>query len=182
MRIPPLLVVLAVGLLAGPAAPHDTAIRVPPSAELRPAWTEFKWPFPADQWGIGRAFVCKPAQCGVEVSLYLRPKIGFCKCATGVDDDEELERIGDLALVSEDALALGPGHVIEVAWMQGRSRAYDLTGSAQRRLLSIGFNDRCDVFVALMTLGAGDREVLEAAVLTFLNSERVLRWVKWVLS
>ncbi|HSV22496.1 MAG TPA: hypothetical protein VLJ17_05640 [Xanthobacteraceae bacterium] len=44
-------------------------------------------------------------------------------------------------------------------------------------MLSVGFNDRCDAIVAL---GAGDQ--LEPAVLAFLNSERVLRWVKWPLS
>jgi hypothetical protein len=173
--------VLGVGLLAAPAVPRDTAAPEQPAAELRPAWTEFKWPFPVDQWGIGRAFVCQPAACGLEVKLYLRPKIGFCKCATGVDDDEELERVGDLALVSENAVELGPGHVIEVAWMGGRSRAYGLKNRAQGHALSIGFNDRCDVFVALVTLGAGDRDVLEPAVLAFLNSERVQRWMKWVL-
>jgi hypothetical protein len=176
-----LCVVVASGMLAAPAVPRDLAVLAQPPAELKPAWTEFKWPFPVDQWGLGRAFVCKPAQCGVEVKLYLRPKIGFCKCATGVDDDEELERVGDLALVNESAHALGPGRVIEVAWMQGRSRAYGATGATTTHLLSIGFNDRCDVFVALATLGAGDREVLESAVLAFLNSERVQRWVKWVL-
>jgi hypothetical protein len=181
MRMALLPLVFVVGLLAAPAAPPDTAPPAQPRAELRPAWTEFKWPFPVDQWGIGRAFVCKPAECGVEVKLYLRPKIGFCKCATGVDDDEELDRVGDLALVNENALALGPGHVIEVAWMQGRSRAYGVADKAQGHVLSIGFNDRCDVFVALATLGAGDREVLEPAVLAFLNSERVQRWVKWLL-
>jgi hypothetical protein len=176
-----LCIVAASGLLAAPAAPRDTAASAQPPAELRPAWTEFKWPFPVDQWGIGRAFVCKPAECGVEVKLYLRPKIGFCKCATGVDDDDELERIGDLGLISDNARALGSGRVIEVAWMQGRSRTYGATDPTKGRVLSIGFNDRCDVFVAVATLGVGNREVLEPAVLAFLNSERVLRWVKWVL-
>jgi len=42
-----------------------------------------------DQWGIGRAFACEATACGVEVNVYVRPKIGFCKCATGVDDDDE---------------------------------------------------------------------------------------------
>ena len=181
MRMAFLSLVLGVGLLAAPAAPRDTAAPAQPLAELRPAWTEFKWPFPIDQWGIGRAFVCKPAECGVEVKLYLRPKIGFCKCATGVDDDEELERVGDLALISENAFALGPGHVIEVGWMPGRSRAYGVKNRAPGRALSIGFNDRCDVFVALVALDAGDQDFLEPAVLAFLNTERMLRWIKWVL-
>jgi hypothetical protein len=181
MRTALLPVIFGVGLVAAPAVPRDVTEPAPPLAEVHAAWTEFKWPFPVDQWGIGRAFVCKPAECGVEVNLYLRPKIGFCKCATGVDDDEELQRVGDLALVNENAVALSPGHVIEVAWMQGRSRTYGVTAPTKGRILSIGFNDRCDVFVALATLGAGDREVLEPAVLAFLNSERVQRWVKWVL-
>jgi hypothetical protein len=182
MRKVLLSIVIGVGLLAVPAATHDQLVLGRLSDELRPAWTEFKWPFPVDQWGIGRAFECKAAECGVEVNVYLRPKIGFCKCATGVDDDDELERVSDNALIAADTVALGPGRIVEVAWMQGRSRAYLVSGTAQGLVLSIGFNDRCDVMVALATLGAGDRDVLEPAVLAFLNSDRVQRWVRWLLS
>jgi hypothetical protein len=171
--------VVGIGLMAAPGAIQSIPAR--PPAELQPAWTEFKWPFPVDQWGIGRAFVCKPAECGVEVNVYLRPKIGFCKCATGVDDDDELERVGDLPLIGGNAVALGAGGPIEVAWMKGRSRSYGVTDPTPGRVLSIGFNDRCDVIVALAAIGAGEQEVLEPAVLAFLNGERVLRWVKWLL-
>ena len=73
----------------GEAAARDT----------RPAWTEIGWPFPIDQWGSGKAFNCKPSDCSAEINLYVRAKIGFCNCATGVADDEELERVGDLPLV-----------------------------------------------------------------------------------
>jgi hypothetical protein len=59
----------------------------------RPVWTEVKWPFPIDQWGTGRAFVCKAGDCGSEVKLYLRAKLGSCNCATGVADDADLDRI-----------------------------------------------------------------------------------------
>jgi len=173
------IAVVGIGLMLASGAIYGVLAR--PPAEIQPAWTEFKWPFPVDQWGIGRAFVCKPAECGVEVNLYLRPKIGFCKCATGVDDDDELERVADHALIGGNTVAVGQGRPIEVAWMQGRSRAYGVSGAAHGRILSIGFNDQCDVFVALATLGAGDREVLEPAVLAFLSSERVQRWVKWLL-
>jgi len=169
-------VVVGISLMAAPGAIPSVPGR--PAAELAPAWTEFKWPFPVDQWGIGRAFVCKPQECGVEVNVYLRPKIGFCKCATGVDDDDELERVGDLALIGGNAIALGAGRPIEVARMKGRSRSY---GAAQGGVLSIGFNDQCDVIVALAAIGAGDQGVLEPAVLAFLNGERVQRWVKWLL-
>ena len=31
--------------------------------------------------GPRQGFRCKPADCGAEVNLYLRAKIGFCNCA-----------------------------------------------------------------------------------------------------
>src|SRR3954467_15287327 len=68
---------------------------------IKPVWAETKWPFPIDQWGTGRAFACGPQDCGAEVSLYIRPKIGFCNCATGVADNAELERVADTELVSQ---------------------------------------------------------------------------------
>jgi hypothetical protein len=182
MRIALLSVIFGTGLLAASAMPYDIPAPARPPAELQPAWTEYKWPFPLDQWGIGRAFVCKPAACGVEVNIYLRPKIGFCKCATGVDDDDELERIGDHALIGGNTVALGSGRPIEVAWMKGRIRSYQVTHTAQRRVLSIGFNDQCDVMVALATLGTGDQDLLEPAVLAFLGSERMVRWIKWLMN
>jgi hypothetical protein len=80
--------------------------RVAPRDE--PVWTEGKWPFPIDQWGDGWAFECKGAVCGTNVNLYLRPKIGFCNCQTGVADDEELDRVSDIDLIAAKA-ALGPG-------------------------------------------------------------------------
>jgi hypothetical protein len=183
MRTALLSIVAWVGFLTVPAATPQVSAPAQPAAELHPAWTEFKWPFPIDQWGIGRAFVCRPAECGVEVDVYLRPKIGFCKCDTGVDGDDELERVGDNELIGADTVALAPGRPIEVAWMKGRSRPYrgaDPTAAGQ--FLSIGFNDQCDVIVALATLGGGDPKALEPAVLAFLNSDKVLRWVKWLLS
>ena len=65
-----------------------------PSSRDRPVWTEVVWPFPIDEWGGGWAFQCKAADCGIDIKLYLRPKIGFCNCQTGVADDEELDRVG----------------------------------------------------------------------------------------
>ena len=62
---------------------------------MHPVWSEMQWPFPMDQWGKGKAFRCKASDCGSEVSVYVRAKIGFCNCTTGVSDDEELDRISD---------------------------------------------------------------------------------------
>jgi hypothetical protein len=176
----PFAVVLAgIVVAAGSLSLFGVRASTKAPVEIRPAWTQVKWPFPLDQWGIGRAYMCKPADCGIEVNIYFRPKVGFCKCETGVNDDEELDRVSDNELLASKPVALGPGRPIEVGWMKGRSRVYQVSDAA--RVLSIAFNDRCDVIVALATLGAGDREVLEPAVLAFLNSERVQRWVKWLL-
>ena len=97
------------------------------SSRDRPAWTEAAWPFPIDQWGQGWAFQCKAAECGIEVSLYLRPKIGFCNCQTGVADDEELDRVNDVDLAGSERSALGPGRPITVHrhYFAGRSTMLD---------------------------------------------------------
>jgi hypothetical protein len=46
--------------------------------------------------GRGKAFRCKAADCGGEVQLYVRAKLSFSNCATGVADDGDLEQMGDL--------------------------------------------------------------------------------------
>jgi hypothetical protein len=168
------------GLLAGDAA--TVGVGRPPDATkpLRAAWTEVKWPFSLDQWGIGRAFVCRAADCGAEINLYLRAKLGFCNCATGVSDDDELDRVGDLELFSDKFRGLSEGRFISVGWMKGRSRPYqiDVRYGAPRTALAIAFNDKCDVVVATI---AADRErlsVAERAALDFLNGDLVLRWAE----
>jgi hypothetical protein len=177
----PFAVVLA-GIVVAAGSVSLFGVRAPTKApvEIRPVWTQVKWPFLLDQWGIGRAYVCKPADCGVEVNIYFRPKIGFCKCETGVNDDEELERVSDNELLATKPVALGPGRPIEVGWMKGRSRIYEVSDTA--RVLSIAFNDRCDVIVAVATLGASAQDTLEPEVIAFLNSDPVLRLVKWLIS
>ena len=146
----------------------------------RPVWTNAMWPFLIDQWGQGWAYQCKAADCGTEVNLYLRPKIGFCNCQTGVADDEELDRVSDVDLIGSDISALGPGQPITVHSMKGRSRAYSVGTPAAKSVLSLAFNNRCDVIVA--TVVAGDDPVAqEQTVLEFLNGDLVLHWAETVL-
>ena len=45
------------------------------------------------------------ADCGTEVNIYIRAKIGFCNCTTGVADDEELDRISDFDLFGNELAA-----------------------------------------------------------------------------
>jgi hypothetical protein len=182
-----LTVVVVLGLAGATAgylailALMDNGIAV--STPGRPIWTEAKWPFPIDQWGTGRAFNCKPADCGTEVVLYLRAKIGFCNCATGVADDEELERVGDVDLVGSQSSALGPGQPITVHWMKGRSRSYAVGGRvpSARSALSLAFNDRCDAIVATAVVEGDRPSAVEPAVLEFLNGDLVLRWAESTL-
>ena len=96
--------------------------RPQPWYATRTTFAEVQWPFPLDQWGRGKAFECGTADCGTKVRLYIRAKIGFCNCETGVADDEELERISDFIFVGDKVSAMGDGRPISVGWMKGRSR------------------------------------------------------------
>jgi hypothetical protein len=162
--------VAAFGLVAAGGAMQYAA------ASPQPVWAEVPWPFPIDQWGKGKAFTCKAADCGTQVTVYIRAKIGFCNCSTGVADDEELDRISDFDLVGNRTAAQAPGHPIAVAWMKGRSRPFDAEGLRGARVsaLSVGFNDRCDAIVATAVVAPGRAIEIEPAVLAFLNSRPVL--------
>ena len=181
-RIAAIGAVLAVGIGGGAvflAAKPPVDARLNSSGEAQ-AWSEAAWPFPIDQWGEGWAYQCKAADCGTDVDLYLRPKLGFCNCQTGVADDQELDRVSDLDLVGSERSALGPGRPITVQWMKGRSRGYRVAAPSVKPVLELAFNDRCDVIVA--TVVAGDDPLAqEAAVLEFLNGDLILHWAEQVL-
>ena len=145
-----------------------------------PVWTEVAWPFPVDPWGKGKAFRCKAADCGAEVNLYLRAKIGFCDCTTGVADDEALDRMGDLVLVG-DVSPLGNGRPVSIAWMKGRSRAYALNARQGKTVISVAFNERCDMIVATAVLGHDRPADTEPSVIEFLNGNTVMRWAEITL-
>src|SRR5712672_3647627 len=85
-------------------------------------WQEMTWPFPRDGWPAGRAFHCAGEPCGDDVELYVRPKIGFCNCDGGVADDDEVDRVTDLDLMSERFAPREPGKAIRVAGIPGRLR------------------------------------------------------------
>jgi hypothetical protein len=168
------------GALAWLAIGHATDAAV---SRSHPVWTEVQWPFLLDQWGRGKAFRCAAADCGAEVNLYVRAKIGFCNCATGVADDEELERLSDFDLMGGGVAQLGDGRPVAVAWMQGRSRPYAIASPARagRSGLSIAFNDRCDAIVATVVLDHDRPAAIEPGVIDFLNSRTVLRWAEVTL-
>jgi len=97
-----------------------------------------------------------------------------------VADDEELDRVSDVDLVGNGGSALGPGRPITVHWMKGRSRGYRVGAPSAKSVLSLAFNDRCDVIVATVVAG-NDPVAQEQVVLDFLNGDLVLNWAKVVL-
>ena len=143
----------------------------------RPLWVETKWPFPMDQWGEGKAFQCKAADCGRDLRLYVRAKIGFCSSTIGVADDSELERLSDFDFM-KGAVARGGSHEIAVAWMKGRLRTYTI--GAGTTATSIAYNNESDALVATI-VADGAEPAAEPIVIAFLSGEPMQRWVKKTL-
>ena len=183
MRRTSIIIAIAAFALGGMVGAYALLVERGAGGEPHPAWSETPWPFPIDQWGKGKAFRCKSADCGTEVTVYVRAKIGFCNCSTGVSDDEELDRISDYDLLGNKLAAQGPGREIKVAWMKGRSRAFAVSGAprSSRSALSVGFNDRCDAIIATAVHGAERSAEIEPIVLDLLNSKPVIRWAEVTL-
>jgi len=164
-------VLLALGALTGVTACESVASRVG-------NWREIAWPFPRDGWPAGRAFRCDTTSCGASVEVYVRPKIGFCNCDSGVTDDDEVDRVADLDLMSERFAPIEPGQAVRVAEMPGRIRAYDLKmpDGSQRAAVGIAVSRRCDLMVAVAQ-GRGDVTSVRRVALEFLASADVVRWM-----
>jgi hypothetical protein len=181
MRRWPIIVgaALAIGALSTVAA-----VQYAPPAEGRHAWQkiarwqEIAWPFPRDGWPAGRAFRCEAASCGAEVELYVRPKIGFCNCDSGVADDDEVDRVADLDLISQRFAPLQPGKAVHLAGMSGRLRSYDLAmpDGARHAAVGIAVSHRCDLLVAVAQ-GTGAASELQRVALEFLASHEMKHWM-----
>jgi hypothetical protein len=161
---------LALGGLSGVAAYESAA---PQAAN----WQEIAWPFPRDGWPKGRAFRCDGAACG-GVEVYVRPKKGFCNCDSGVADDDEVDRVADLDLMSDRFAAREAGKVVRVADMPGRIRAYDLDmqDGSRRTAVGIAVSRRCDLLVAVAQ-GRGEAADVRRAALEYLGSAEMTRWM-----
>jgi hypothetical protein len=175
------LAVLAGGALSGVgvyehAPPQGQGLQKIGLQEI--AWREIAWPFPRDGWPAGRAFRCTVASCGDDVEVYVRPKIGFCNCDSGVADDDEVDRVADLDLMSERFVPLEPGRVIRIAGMPGRLRSYDLSMSDGSRHAAVGIavSRRCDLLVAVAQ-GKGAAAGVQRVALEFLATSDMAGWM-----
>jgi hypothetical protein len=187
MRLRSGILISALGIALATVLANDPATvgvafsgRAVTSGAPHAVWREVKWPFLLDEWGIGRAYRCAPADCGSEINLYLRAKVGFCNCATGVSDNADLDRVSDLELFSEEFVGLTDGRAVNVGRLQGRSRLYHVSipYAAARDMWAIGFNDQCDVAVATVLADPDRLGEAEGLALDFLSSDPVQRWAR----
>jgi hypothetical protein len=141
-------------------------------------WNETKWPFLIDQWGLGTAYQCKAADCGIDVTVYLRAKVGFCNCTTGIVEDDEIDRVGDLDLVGWRSQARANGVPVVIGWMKGRSRAFTVEGRDRRdrHALTVAVSNKCDAVVATVVADQPISSDTERAAMDFLGSRPVLQW------
>lgn len=180
MKLTP--IILCLGLAAGTLLLRGSGVLAQNVADSEEgetqtaSWSQEQWPFPIDQWGTGQAFRCPAERCGREMHLYLRAKVGFCRCATGVSDDDEIERVGDLELTGTDYKPLTPGHPVTAGNMAGRARLYSVARPLQTALsvMTIALAHKCDAIVA--TLPAEPQA--EAQALELLRSAAIQYWVE----
>jgi len=169
--------------LAGCCLVLGTPLLSAQDIQVRPAtssWSEQKWPFLIDQWGTGQAFNCAAERCGHELRLYLRAKIGFCRCATGVSDDDEIERVADLDLIGLDYKPLASGHPVSAGIMTGRARLFAVVRPLQSALpvLTIALANKCNAIVATVVAKTDDLSPAEAQALDFLRTAAIQHWVE----
>ena len=174
------LALLALGAVSGVAAYEGER-----AAGNDVHWQEIAWPYPRDGWPAGRAFRCESCggRGGGHVELYVRPKIGFCNCDTGVADDDEVDRVADLDLISEHFVPLEPGKPVQIGELSGRSRSYELSMSNGARHSAVGMavSHRCDLFVAVVQ-GSATAPELRFEALRFLQSGEMRRWTMAMLA
>ncbi len=173
-RAPTIPILLALAILA-------TAAQGPVSfagSASQGSWREIAWPFPRDGWPAGRAVRCDAEACGFAIEIYVRPKLGFCNCDTGVADDDEVDRVADIDLISPRFSPREAGRAVTVAGMTGRQRSYDLAmpDGTSPVAFGIAVSRRCDLLVAVAK-GRGDAKEIARVAIEFLESPAMRSWM-----
>ena len=144
------LIAAAVCLSATAVAAHY-GLR-PTETTASPLWHEARWTPPIDNWGTGMAFACDNAGCPGGVKMYARTKVGFCNCFSGVADDDEIDRIGDVDLHGETFTPEASGVVTAIGALQGRKRIFRIENrfTGTTHVLSIVVATDCKAVVATL--------------------------------
>lgn len=140
-------------------------------------WEEVVWPFPLDGWPSGRAFSCEPSKCQSEISIFIRPKIGFCNCDRGVSDDDEIDRVGDLMLIDKSYIPASAGVSVTINGMAGRARRFRTT-SRPLEIIGIALARTCDSVVVTAVSDSKISELGEKIIFELLDSTQIKVWIE----
>ena len=166
------MVVTAVLAATAVAARHQRGV-------VAIGWTEAPWQIPLDNWGRGKAWVSRTAD-GAEMRLFARTKTGFCNCFSGIANDDEIDRIGDVDLHGEDFAPVAPGTTASVGELSGRKRLFRTSGgwTGGRYVLSIVAASDCKAVVATIVSSEPVPPEAEAAAIALLSAEPFRRWAE----
>jgi hypothetical protein len=104
------------------------------------------------------------------VNLYIRAKIGFCNCTTGVSVDEELDRLADFRLMGEKTFGLKGRQPDQRRLDEGAQSGISISNYILQHL-PLRLNDRCDAVVATALVAHPLPAPIEPSVIAFLNSQ-----------
>ncbi len=93
-------------------------------------------------------------------------------------DDDEVDRVADLDLMSERFAPHELGKAVQIADLPGRLRSYDLQMSdgSKHSAIGIAVARRCDLLV-VVAQGKGAASGVQRVALDFLGSEKLTPWM-----
>jgi hypothetical protein len=140
----------------------------------RVAWTEIDWPFLLDQWGTGHAFACRGTKCDPRDRLLVRVKNGFCNCSSGIEDDDEIDRLTDFQFLGSPVTPNGSGRPITVAGVSGRLRAFvvETVPHRARHAVAVVLARDCEAIVATLA-SDGPLDGEESAILASIGPRMI---------
>ena len=149
----------------------------------RPAWTRCNGPSLLTNSAAARPFECDARRLRNVGEAYVRAKIGFCNCPTGVADDAELERIGDLRSAWREGCGAGrrPPHCGRPDEGPQPSLCARRTGSARHIRLVDRLQRPPRRHCCNRVLRHNRPDIIEPNVIAFLNSPTIMRWAEGAL-
>ncbi len=169
--------ITAVACLSATAVAAHYVTR-PAAPDGRPVWQEAQWTPAIDNWGTGKAYVCDNAGCPGGVRMFARTKVGFCNCYTGVANDDEIDRIGDVDLHGDTYKPDAPGVVTAVGDLKGRKRVFRIDNRfvGTTHVLSIVVATDCKAVVATLVSSAPITPAEEQTAVAVLDDKPFQQW------